>query len=53
MTDEEGRPVGVFISYDEWLRIKLQLLGTVLVHGVEAFRHHEGMTGLSEDPAAY
>jgi hypothetical protein len=32
VTDEEGRPVGVLIPYDEWLRIEQQLnsMGSLL-----------------------
>jgi len=53
VTDEEGRPVGVLISYEEWLRIERQLLGAASACGVEQFRHHEGVIRLSEDPVAY
>ena len=53
VTDEEGRPVGVFIPYEEWLRIEQQLSGAASAHGVEQLRHHEGVIRLSEDPVAY
>ena len=53
VTDEEGRPVGVFIPYEEWLRIEQQLGGAAEVNGIEQLRRHEGMIRLSEDPVAY
>jgi len=53
VTDEEGRPVGVLIPYEEWLRIEQQLSGAVSACGVEQLRHHEGVIRLSEDPVAY
>jgi hypothetical protein len=53
VTDEEGRPVGVLISYEEWLRIKQQLGGAVTANGIEQLRRHEGAIHLSEDPVAY
>jgi hypothetical protein len=53
VTDEEGRPVGVFIPYDEWLRIEQQLGSTVEVEGRELLRRHEGMIHLPEDPVVY
>lgn len=52
VTDEEGRPVGVLIPYEEWLRIEQQL-GGAAVPGVEQLRCHEGIIHLSEDPVAY
>jgi hypothetical protein len=53
VTDEEGRPVGVLISYEEWLRIEQQLRGAVTVEGGEPLRRHEGVIHLSEDPVVY
>jgi hypothetical protein len=53
VTDEEGRPVGVLIPYEEWLRIEQQLGNAVAVEGGEPLRRHEGMIHLSEDPVAY
>jgi hypothetical protein len=53
VTDEEGRPVGVLIPYEEWLRIERQLSGAASTCGVEQLRHHEGVIRLSEDPVAY
>jgi hypothetical protein len=53
VTDEEGRPVGVLIPYEEWLHIEQQLGGAAGVNGIEQLRRHEGMTRLSEDPVAY
>ena len=53
VTDEEGRPVGVLIPYEEWLRIEQQLSGAAAAHGIEQLRRHEGMVHLSEDPVAY
>ena len=50
VTDKEGRPVGVFIPYDEWLRIEQQLGGAVTVEGEAPLRRHEGVIHLSEDP---
>ena len=51
--DEEGRLVGVFIPYDEWLRIEQQLGATNEADGIEQLQWHEGMIHLSEDPVAY
>lgn len=51
--DENGRPVGVLIPYEEWLRIEQQLRGAVAVEGRERLWRHEGMIHLSEDPVAY
>lgn len=53
VTDEEGRPVGVLISYEEWLRIEQKLGSAAEVNGIEKLRRHEGMIRLSEDPVAY
>jgi hypothetical protein len=53
VTDEEGRPVGVLIPYEEWLRIEQQLSGVASAYGVEQLRHYEGVIRLSEDPVAY
>lgn len=53
VTDEEGRPVGVLIPYEEWLRIEQQLSGAVMSNGDEQLRRHEGTIRLSEDPVAY
>jgi hypothetical protein len=43
VTDEEGRPVGVLIPYEEWLRIERQLGGAAAANGIEQLRRHEGM----------
>jgi len=53
VTDEEGRPVGVLIPYEEWLLIEQQLSGTAVAGGIEQLRRHEGMIHLSEDPVVY
>jgi hypothetical protein len=53
VTDEEGRPVGVLIPYEEWLRIEQQLGNATAAIGIERLRCHEGMIHLSEDPVAY
>ena len=53
VTDEEGRPVGVLIPYEEWLRIEQQLGGAAAGNAIEQLRRHEGMIRLSEDPVAY
>ena len=53
VTDEEGRPVGVLIPYEEWLRIEQQLEGAAEPNGIEQLRRHEGMICLSEDPVVY
>lgn len=53
VTDEEGRPVGVLIPYEEWLRIEQQLGSAVAGERGEPLRRHEGMIHLSEDPVAY
>jgi hypothetical protein len=53
VTDEDGRPVGVLISYEEWLRIEQQLGGAAVANGIEQLRRHEGAIRLSEDPVAY
>jgi hypothetical protein len=53
VTDEEGRPVGVLISYEEWLRIEQQLGGEVTVEGGEPLCRHENVILLSEDPVVY
>ena len=53
VTDEKGRPVGVLIPYEEWLRIEQQLGSAVAVEGGVPLRRHEGMIHLSEDPVAY
>ena len=53
VTDEEGRPVGVLIPYEEWLRIEQQLAGAVTVEEGELLRRHEGVIHLSEDPVVY
>ena len=53
VTDEEGRPVGVLIPYEEWLRIDHQLSGTAAAHGIEQLQRHEDMIHLSEDPVVY
>ena len=47
VTDEEGRPVGVLIPYEEWLRIEQQLGGAAGANGVEQLRRHEGSIRLS------
>jgi hypothetical protein len=52
-TDDEGRPVGVLIPYEEWLRIEQQLGGAADTKGAEQLRRHEGVISLSEDPVAY
>jgi hypothetical protein len=52
VTDEEGRPVGVLIPYEEWLRIEQQLSGAA-AHGGEQLRRYEGIIRLSEDPVTY
>ena len=53
VTDQEGRPVGVLIPYEEWLRIEQQLRGTAAANGIAQLRRHEGMIRLSEDPVVY
>lgn len=53
VTDEEGRPVGVLIPYEEWLRIEQQLGGKAAGNGEDQLRRHEGAIHLSEDPVAY
>ena len=53
VTDEEGRPVGVLIPYEEWLRIEQQLSGAAAANGIEQLQCHEGMIHLSEDPVVY
>jgi len=53
VTDEEGRPVGVLIPYEEWLRIEQQLGDSAGANGIEQFRRHEGGIRLSEDPVVY
>ncbi len=53
VTDEEGRPVGVLIPYEEWLRIEQQLGTTDGTDGIKQLQRHEGMIHLSEDPVAY
>jgi hypothetical protein len=35
VTDEDGRPVGVLIPYEEWLHIEQQLGGAAGVNGIE------------------
>ena len=37
VTDEEGRPVGVLIPYEEWLRIEQQLGGVAAPMGWNGF----------------
>ena len=53
VTDEKGRPVGVLIPYEEWLRIEQQLGSAAGANGIEQLRRHEGSIRLSEDPVAY
>ena len=53
VTDEEWRPVGVLIPYEEWLRIEQQLGSAAGANGIEQLRRHEGTIRLSEDPVAY
>lgn len=53
VTDEEGRPVGLLIPYEEWLRIEQQLWDAAAANGIEQLRRHEGVIRLSEDPVAY
>ena len=53
VTDEEGRPVGVLIPYEEWLLIEQKLSGAAAANGIEQLQRHEGMIHLSEDPVAY
>jgi hypothetical protein len=53
VTDEEGRPVGVLIPYEEWLRIEQQLGSTVAVEEKGQLHRHEGLIRLSEDPVVY
>lgn len=53
VTDEEGRPVGVLIPYEEWLRIEQQLGAATGANGTKQLQSHEGAIHLSEDPIAY
>lgn len=53
VTDEEGRPVGVLIPYEEWLRIEQRLESGVPAIGMEQLRRHEGVIHLAEDPVSY
>jgi hypothetical protein len=53
VTDEEGRPVGVLIPYEEWLRIERRLEGVAPAIGVEQLQRHEGIIHLAEDPVYY
>ena len=53
VTNEEGRPVGLLIPYEEWLRIEQQLWDAAAANGIEQLRRHEGVIRLSEDPVAY
>lgn len=53
VTDEEGRPVGVLIPYEEWLRIEQQLEGATEAKGARQLQDHEGAIQLSEDPIIY
>lgn len=53
VTDEKGRPVGVLIPYEEWLRIERQLDDAVEAGKTEQLQRHKGVIHLSEDPVAY
>lgn len=53
VTDEEGRPVGVLIPYQDWLRIEQQLGQGMAESGGAPLRRHEGGIHLSEDPVTY
>ena len=53
VTDEEGRPIGVLIPCEEWLRIEQQLGVAAGANGTEQLRRHEGVIRLSEDPVVY
>ena len=53
VTDEQGRPVGVLISYEEWLRIEQQLGIAASVNGSTQLQRHEGIIHLAEDPVVY
>jgi hypothetical protein len=53
VTDEEGRPVGVLIPYEEWLRIERRLEDVAPAIGVEQLQRHEGIIHLAEDPVSY
>lgn len=53
VTDEQGRPVGVLIPYEEWLRIEQQLDIASGANGSTQLQGHEGSIHLTEDPVAY
>lgn len=53
VTDEQGRPVGVLIPYEEWLRIEQQLGIAAGSNGSTQLQGHEGVIHLAEDPVAY
>lgn len=53
VTDEQGRPVGVLIPYEEWLRIEQQLGVAAGINGGTQLQRHEGVVHLAEDPVAY
>jgi|GEM_PF-459417 len=53
VTDEQGRPVGVLIPYEEWLRIEQQLGITSGADGSAQLQCHEGVIHLAEDPVVY
>jgi hypothetical protein len=53
VTDEQGRPVGVLIPYEEWLRIEQQLAMATGVNGNTQLQRHEGVIHLAEDPVVY
>ena len=53
VTDEQGRPVGVLIPYEEWLRIEQQLGVETGAKGSTQLQCHEGVIHLAEDPVSY
>lgn len=53
VTDEQGRPVGVLLPYEEWLRIEQQLALVPGANGNSQLQRHEGSIHLAEDPVAY
>lgn len=52
VTDEQGRPIGVLIPYEEWLRIEQQLGIATEPNGNAKLQRHEGVIHLAEDPVA-
>lgn len=53
VTDEEGRPVGVLVPYEEWLRIERQLGIKAGADGSTGLQRHEGVIHIAEDPVTY